>query len=456
MKKNIIILLGFFVLFWAVFLLLQNSSIYENTLGFVADNWVSRDGQKVLVHESYQTLTNDNYVQWDGKLYQIIRNHGYNIEKSNGDYIFAFFPLFPLIWRISHLPPIGVIFLNFILFSIGVLLLLKIFKQHNNQVTSLNTLLILTLPGMVIYLMPYTEATFMLTTAIGFYGLVRKKYGLFFLGFFLSALTRPSYTILFLSIIGTEFFLLLAHRNLITAFKNVFTRSLPLVLGTILVSFVQSLRDGGSWFKFIEVQKYWNHVLSIPENLGDWSHESFGINVAMIFLVCIPVFVFLIQNLFIQLRNHPTNKKHYADNPMDYLVILSCFYITGSFLFVLLYQGGSLNGLFRYTLCTPFFLVLILRLFESIQNTPFTTRVFILANLAISGLFVLFLDDYSIPRNFSDTGHFVLLLAIILWTFQDLYKSWVYKASLYLTLLLNVVWTTYLFNTYIANGWIFT
>ncbi len=96
----------------------------------------------------------------------------------------------------------------------------------------------------------------MLTVSIGLYGFVKKKYWSFFTGFLLASLTRSSFTFLLLSILGAEIFFFIQHKNLRTAVKNTLLRIAPLLTGTALVSSIQYYRNSGSFFKFIEVQKY--------------------------------------------------------------------------------------------------------------------------------------------------------------------------------------------------------
>jgi hypothetical protein len=112
MRKTIILQLITLICFWLIFLGLQNPTIYNNSLGLVSNNWQNENGERKLVNKPYEKLTNERYIQWDGEHYNRMKNHGYNIEKAGGDYIFAFFPLFPFIWKILNLPPIGIIFLN--------------------------------------------------------------------------------------------------------------------------------------------------------------------------------------------------------------------------------------------------------------------------------------------------------------------------------------------------------
>lgn len=453
MRKSIILQLITFIGFWLIFIGLQNQTIYSNSLGLVSKNWQNENGERKLVNKPYEKLLNEKYIQWDAEHYYRIKNHGYNIEKAGGDYIFAFFPLFPFIWKISNLPPIGVIFLNYLFFSISIIILLKLLTESKNYAT--NTILSLSLPGMVIFLIPYTEATFMLMTSVGIYGFIKKKYWIYFLGFILASLTRPSFTFLLLSIIGTELFYLVKHKNYKSGIFNSLLRIAPLVIGTFVVSLIQYTQGSGELFKFIEVQKYWKNTLSVPHNLRDWSHEGFGINIGIIFLVFIPLLVLIFQLFYNQLSNIKSKQILDYKSPKDYLLILSILYLIGNSLFIVLFRGGSLHCMFRFIICSPFFYILIFIAFDYLRHIPLNIRFFVISILTLLSLFVLGLADYSTVWNFSDVGIFVLIATMAFWLFQDLKGERIYKAGLLFLLLTNIVWTTYLFNTYIVNGWIF-
>ena len=454
MKTIIILQLILFAFFWLFFGGLQNPKIYKNSLGLISNNWQNDNGERKLVERPYEKLTHDNYIQWDGKHYFRIKNSGYNIEKAGGDYIFAFFPLFPLILKVINLPTIGILFVNYLFYSISILILLKLLSRSENYV--INLIISLCLPSVIIFLIPYSEATFMLMIIIGIFGFMKKKYWIFFIGFLLASLTRPTFVFLLLSIIGTEFFFFVIHKNIKKGFMNSFLKTAPLLLGTLIVSLIQYSQGSGSLSKFIVVQKYWDHVFSIPHSLRDWSHESFSVNIGVIFLIFIPLLIILLQLFYNQFKT-TGNKIQILDynSPTDYLLILSILYIIGISLFIIFFQGGSLHNLFRYTISSPFFYILLFTSFDYIRHFAVNLRIYIVSTLALSSFFILGLVDYSKYWNFSDFGYFVLLATILFWLFQDLQSRIIYKTGLIVLVILNIIWTTYLFNTYIINGWIF-
>lgn len=453
MKKVIVALFATLLGFGILFMSFQSHFIYSKTLGLVANNWQNDNGERKLINKPYDRLTNENYIQWDGVHYLFIKNNGYNVEKAGGDYIFAFFPLFPFVWKLTCLPPIGILFLNYIFLSISIIILLRLFS-HSKQYLQ-DTLISLSLPSIIIFFIPYTESTFLLMLSIGIYGFVRKKYWIFFAGLLLASLARPSYALLALSIIAVEFFYVVEHRNLKLFIKSTFLRTLPLIVGTAFVSLIQYLQGSGSIFRFLAVQKYWNNVLAVPHNLRDWSQEGFSINIGVVVLIFVPLLMIIAQQFHNQLRKEKTLHKFDYDNPKDYLVILSVIYLIANVLFIILFRGGSLNCLFRFTLCSPFPFILLFGAFPYIKQVPSRFRFFMMGALAMLSIFILGLSDYSTYWNFSDLGLFILIGALLAWTFQDFKANITYKVGLGLLFIVNLIWTTYLFNTYIANGWIF-
>jgi hypothetical protein len=220
MNKRIILIQALVLaVFWILYLSLEHQTFYEKTLGQYSDNWQNVNGERSLGNVPYVQPENNRMVQWDARHYELIKDHGYDTEKAGGDFIYAFFPLFPLIWKASLLPPMGVLFLNYLFFSISIFLLLTLFSSEKN--VTRDALLSSALPGLIIFLIPYTEATYMLMVSIGIWGFVKKKYWIYFVGLFLAALARPSFTFLLLiARIGVEFMLLLQHKNVRTFAKH--------------------------------------------------------------------------------------------------------------------------------------------------------------------------------------------------------------------------------------------
>lgn len=421
-------------------------------MGKVSSNWVKVNNERQLLNIPFTKLTNENFVNWDARHYRLISKHGYDVSKAGGDYIFAFFPLFPLVWRTTHLPPVGILLLNYLLYAAGLYLILKLFSS--DDLTSL--ILSFSIPGLVIFLIPYSEAVFFITVAVGFYGFIKKKYTIFFIGFFLAAIDRPAYTILALAIVCVEFISLM-HKGYYKKFiGNLSLRLLPLIAGTVFVSLYQYFQGSGDFFRFIKVQKYWDNVLAIPHNIIDWSHEGFGINIGVITLIFLPLLAYLIITVYRKVSDSLSRNSTDSElNSLYYLTLLSTLYIIGSTLFIIFFRGGSLHCLFRFTICTPFFPVVVISFSQMLHKIEPQIRFFMLACLFLAGLFILAMVDYSTYWSFADLGFFILTATITLWVFRKYQHKLIYKTFLYLNFFVNIIWTSFLFNAYINDAWIF-
>jgi hypothetical protein len=454
--KPIIVLLIFFVGFWGVFKLLQHPNVYAKTLGKISQNYeCTENGDRIKVSKSYIPITDTNIIQWDGAHYQEIKDHGYvRISQQNNDYIFAFFPLFSAVWRLSSLSGKGICFLNFILFTAGILLLFMLFKK---KITLL--LLVLSLPLCVVFLIPYTEATFFFVVAVAVWGYMKDKYPLCFAGLFLAALTRNACALFFPAFICAEILFLLKERTVVKSLKRLTAGLLPLLLGTATMITVQVLQGSNSIINFMTVQQQWGHVFSLPDfsNLTDWSHESFGMNVSVLITTGIPLLiylavVFLKHCRIIQSRNPLFTVS--SEKKEDYLLIVSLFCCVSAFCMVLLFQHGNLHGLSRFILASPCFVTALFLLSDRLQKTGIKNRIIFFGILSFLSFAVLKFAPYG-SFSFSYLGCFIFLMTVGLYLFQASSSKTGYKTVLYANFGLNILWSTYLFNMYISNGWIY-
>lgn len=448
MKNRIILLILMFIGFWFFFTIFQNTWVYNHSLKFITKNWIEVNNERKLEFKPYEKLTNENYIRWDGVHYQFIKDNGYDTRKAGGDYIFAFFPLFSLIWKATFLPPVGVIFLNFLLFAFGLLLLLKLFG--GDCIGLFQAAIVF--PGLVCFLLPYSEAVFFLFISIGLFGYINKKYWIYFSGFLLAAMTRPAAIILVLSFLFVELYCLLRNRNILNFLKSFLRNTIPIILGTFLIALYQINYGSNSLFKFAEVQSLWGKKFGFPHQIIDWSHESFSMDIATLVFVFIPLILLLLLYIF----NIRSSKSVSHVKPIEYLKLLSATYIVGSTFYILLFQNGSLNGLYRYTLCTPFFFFLFYNQAIDLKNVSIIKRVGAFIILFSLGLICFLCIPYSGGWNYSDYGFIGFSIMFLFWMFQFDFKT-THRIILYIFIFIsNLIWTSFLFNTYISNGWIFT
>ncbi len=454
MTKNIsVIIVLQFIFISSVFLIfngLHNQTLYNNTLGLISKNYQNINGERQMVKKPFDEINNDNFFQWDAKHYKLISVFGYDTSKAGSDYIFAFFPMFPLLLKFIPESYSAVLGLNFILFSVSIIFLCFIFSSKKERFE--NLALCLSLPSIIIFLIPYSEATFSFFVAIGIFGYVKKRYTLYFVGLFCAALTRPSYTFLVISILCLEFLQLLKYKVELNFLKQTVMKIIPLLLGTLVVILFQNTFEGSTPLKFIEVQEYWGNKLRVPGSFKDWSHEGFAINIGVLFFVFIPLIVLLFKRYILSFSDTILEIRN---NRMAYLVDLSAVYIFGSTLFILMFRGGSLHCLFRFTLCTPFFFILLFSRHLMLRQLTKGQKVGSYIFGLVLGALVLTLCGYSSKWDFLDLGFVILSFwfgLIYLGQFiLDKYK----KGLLCVLFFVNVVWTAYLLNSYINNSWIF-
>jgi hypothetical protein len=448
------------LLFWGIFFLFQNQTAYDAVLGKFADNYI-REGDNInLVHVPYNKLADENLIHWDAGMYNNIRENFYNTDVSGGDYIYAVFPLFPMIWRLSQLSPTGIIILNMIFFIISIILISNLFSDETlNKTKKLGLLAVaLTFPSVVAFFIPYSESTFLIMSAIAIWGLFKKKYWIYFAGMIFMAMTRSAVTFIFFSFLGANIIYFLKHRNIKFFIVETFKQTLPLFIGTLFVALMQLYYNSGSLLKFVEVQKYWGNKFQVPHNIADWAHESFGISVGIIFfIVSIGIaymFLLLKKNLGIREKEPASIFKNNAVHIKDYLVNLSIIYILGIFFFLLFFRGGCIYGITRYILATPFFYILLFSLHGKLSSIPNTYKTGILLCLSFLSLFFLGLTPYSTYWNFSDFGYFLFVIAawILCYTESIPHRSHIILISIFV--IAGTVWSTYLFNMYLANAWI--
>ena len=458
--KSIIPLVLFFILFWGCFKALQHSSIYYNTLGKISKNYIrdeNRDIKKAGV--PFVALADSTVLVWDANYYHEIKEHGYRrIAAKENNCIFAFFPFFPMVWKITGFSPVGMVFFNFLLFAIGFFLLFKLFQTHSQKYTI--SFLLLSLPFMVIFFIPYTEALYYLLFICAAWGFVKKKYWLYFISMTLAAMTRNALTLIVTAIICTEIIFLLQERKIAKSLKRLLWMTLPLLLGTIIVVIIQFLQGSNSIFNFLSAQSYWGHRFSLSNfsKIFDWSHEGFGMNIPTFMMVTIPALVYVII-LFLKCcgiwKIKSSSFAVNVENKENYLWVLCLFACLASSFMVIFFQGSNLHGLSRYVLASPNLSIALYLGFRYVKNISLWKRNVCWIICVILSPVIIFTSSYCSSFSFSFLGLLIFSTTMGLYTMQDKAHKPVYKGFLFLNFMINIIWTTYLFNMYLSNGWNF-
>ncbi|MCB0397470.1 MAG: hypothetical protein KDD36_12495 [Flavobacteriales bacterium] len=393
--------------------------------------------------------------------YMLIREADYDVNTTVGDYIFAFFPLFPLVWKLSLLPITWVPLLNYVLFVTSLFLL---FQSHSwNRMSSAHNrilfLIALTLPTIASFLMPYTEAVFAVTLAVALIGMMKGKYRMYFTGALLAAATRPSGTL----IIGALFVLDLIRNHklpLTILLREYLKKALPFALGTLLVGIYQHMVGSGSIFTFMDVQKGWGTKLAVPHDIRDWSHESFGMTMAVIFFI-MPAVLFVMYQLLLKLKNKgndlPVRELFTAphEERKQYVFQFSAVYLGVMCLFAILFNGGNMHSIYRYICCTPFFYVFLLHGEKQLEQIPTKLTPPVFSILLLLGILFLSLVPYSTYWTFSDLGFFLLAGSVLLMiTARRFAQRKLYLGLLATHIFFSALWTTWIFNMLLSDAWI--
>jgi hypothetical protein len=272
-------------------------------------------------------------MYFDALHYLTIKNEGYyGIEV-------AFFPLFPLIWKVLSLSPLGISILNAGVYFLSVCLLFRHFKFSDKQ-----KFLALLTPGLIFFIVPYSEAFFFCAASMLVIGISKRDLRLTIVGLFFCVICRPSFTVLFPALILMELF----SQNPKGKWKRVLIYFLVILIGSFIVALIQYVGTG-KWFEYFSVQSVWDNELRIPTlPLRSWGYE------AVIMLDGVALLIGVVSGLVL-LQSMITGKT----TDMSDVLKLSLAYLGGMSLLVLFFRGGSLFSLNRFIFCSPFFFIVV-------------------------------------------------------------------------------------------------
>ncbi len=450
-----------FLLLFGVYQLLTKEVVYQNTLGQLSENYVRADDANGMVVKKekvpFNQLNENKLHVWDADIYRVIAEDMYTKDKGGYEQVRgAFFPLFPLLWKFLGGNTYAVIIFNYLLFISGIALLLIALYQTDFSKQLLAFLIAINLPSVVIYFIPYSEALFLITAAIGIYGVVKKHYSLYFIGFMLMAMVRPATLFVALSVISSEVCLYIFHKNGKRFLSQTIGRITPFIIGYLFVFLIQ-FYYAGSWTTYLEAQKHWAGEVQLMRSISDWSIEGFALSTFAIFGICLPAAMVFLYVFFGKGKPSQLFKSNLLESSRSYVLLISIFYLVGLLLFTLLTSGGNLHSFYRFTLASPFFycaLFLGLDYFPRKKGYKIEWS-YVFCVLSMS-LFLGFTNYGGSRFQFSFVGMF---LFVLLGLFVLLNNQFNRKVSYFVAGILifcAVVWNTYLFNMFLSDGWVFT
>ncbi|MES2590987.1 MAG: hypothetical protein V4608_03795 [Bacteroidota bacterium] len=441
---TVLIAAGYSILFITVYNLLQNPSLYNRFFSEVMSTYEIQDNSITVVKKPFAPVTEKSFVEnMDAHHYLYIKDNQYNydpndeVTRSN----FAFFPLFPLAWKISQLSGIGISILNFLLHIASVIILAWIFCR---QSILLSLIAVLTLPTLTVFLIPYSEALFMFSISLALLGWYKENKLIYVSGLLCASMTRPVFILLIGSIIATEIFLLLCDKNRKINYQHLFITVATILGGTFIVTLFQRMYHHGSLLTFIDAQKHWGTFLQIPKTIVDWSNEGYGMNVGAM------VFCFVFGSVVLISKFIKTEK-----GVFNYWYYFSWIYLLFATVFVLFLQGGCLHSLYRYTLCTPFCYIIIFQHINNLNKIPIK-KIFLIFSLFIACCIVFFNQAaYGSSWGFSKTGFMLLCLNLVFFMLIPYTSKTQKYIGFSLLILASIIWNAYLLNMFVTRAWIF-
>ena len=318
--------------------------------------------------------TSKNLVMWDGGYYKTLAETWYNF-KGGDEPNMAFFPLFPLIWKLLHLNVAGACILNILFFATGFSILCNLYQPSTRD-----KILWLSIPAVYFTFIPYTEALFFMLASIVIYGIKKEKKWVIWISLFLLSLTRatgvflaPAFLAMTLLSSGRDDW----YRGLL---KWLYLYLAPIIAGTAVFVIYEYIHSG-HWLAFFLVQKeYWGHELRVPIlPFNSYAGPPLLWISALSMFTGFFSFFFLLKKFFKWLGKN---------EQQDKLLIASCVYLMMAMLVVILYSppwsGGrtTVSGMFRYSVTNPFFFIF---LYHFTNKTTYTWKnylfVFLLANI---------------------------------------------------------------------------
>jgi hypothetical protein len=447
--------------FLGVYFLLQHNIVYSNTLGVISDNyqssgdWNNPDIKKVK--KPYIAITNEGFEKWDASFYKCIKDGMYSTNGCYDKVKGAFFPLFPVAWRLFSFNSIGISLFNYFIFILSVALLVNHYLKTTNSNKLLIYSILISLPSIVIYCIPYTEALFLFFMTLAVLGLEKKKYYLYFVSTLLMSMVRPATAFVLLAFLAVELINFVGSKDAKAFVKNCFSKALPFLIGYFLAIFIQ-YNYSHSWTMFRDAGTHWSGGwIQKITTISDWSVEGFGMNSFAVFFVCIPALIYLLYTV----TRTVTGKEVYSTDRLQqnerYIFLVSLAYLSGMLVYTLLTSGGNLHSFFRFTLDSPLFYITMLFLLNHLSSLNRSTMPLLF--LVPLCLLIIFFFSTSCGGNkfdFAYTGMCLYILTLFFLLFRERLQFRTQIVIAIVLILFSTVWNTYLLNMFFNEAWIFT
>lgn len=372
-------------------------------------------------------LSESALLNWDAAHYYDLMQKGYH------DSNVAFFPLFPFVWKATHLSVSGMAILNGIIYCLSLAWLAT---EFNFQIR--NLFIIASVPSLIFMFLPFSEASFYFAATTVLIGL--KKANSFYTnsGLLLSGFARPVATIFMPAIFLTG---IIADGKKKLKDRISYDQLIICLFSIFLVIFLQ-FAETGKWFTFFEYQKNWNNYLRMPGfPLSSWAGGYVVRLDAIAFFCGIFAFVWFIKIVAMQMKNNvPFNNKPLVFS-LAYLSLLS--------LVILFTKGGVFNSFNRYLFASPFFAI---ALNSFLEQSSFRIK-YLLLLILFSTLFWFLFASYVHIQTVLKFELLTLYLCLTYLTTYKLNKSSILATFLGITVL-NVFFFIAFMLRFLSGGWV--
>ncbi len=422
-QKNVLVILT--LLFMPLVLLTITLVLYYN------QNHVFPDSSKWCI--------------WDCGWYNGMREHGY-IYKVGQQNNLAFFPLFPLVWKILSVGNIGIGIVNYCVFALATFLLSMHYK------IAIKTIIVFMAVGLSFFFMvPYTESFFFLGAVLIILGFNKNNYLFLVIGALIAIGTRSASMIFLVSFVAM-LLLVFMQKKKWHDIKTILFAMLAVFIVNAMV-FAYQYQQTGRLFGCFEAHQYWDHYLRWPKLVHISWHkpvaltENFALFVGLFCMLILVTYFFTILSDKYKWLN-PLSKVFVIEGNFSIAELFALLYLSGGTSFILLYQQESLASINRYVLSTPFYLILLHLL--STKKIQIKVKPIVLLGLAVL---------LSLTISHSHIEHKLIMIVAITLTTTTVFITMpnttkFYKMVSNVTCLSGILLQGFLFHYFISGNWV--
>jgi hypothetical protein len=382
----------------------------------------------MLLFQIIMTVPNNqNILAWDASWYNSIRANGY-VYLPGRTCNMAFFPLFPMIWKLLTVGGVGMAGINLIIFAASFAWLTKA-----TAVSRTDLLLLLSLPSLIFCFLPYSEALFFLFGVITIRGFDSQSRLLTCIGLMGCCLTRSASAV-FVPALIIVMIVEWRHKNRIIVDTCIYC---AICIACILLVAYMQASTTGLWFYFLKVQIYWDRQWIIP----GLPFTTFS--PGRILQYDAGALLLGMLSIYFSIKFFFSRRVHVAPSVLFSLLCMAGITILDVFFTHNRYGHGNLWSLNRHLLCAPFITWLLIWFWRRYEVSK--TDVFFISSVTIACLVLT-----GISRYFLAGLYFVCFAT----TYILLKFSWELNRYRLVMYVINLLFQAYLFAEFLEGKYV--